>query len=136
MTRARHLLAVLLPLSLALPACGDDTTGPGEGPSEDPASAWDSQRLPAALGADQSPLLGISGEDAVVVTVSEQGTIRSHLSADGAPFESGKPVDSGHAFMMLGGVVPLPDGGWLALGSGGSVERDGDTELRYDPLAF
>ena len=136
MTRARHFLAVLLPLSLALTACGDDSTDPGEGPTKGPIGAWDSQRLPAEVGADQSPLLGTSGEDAVIVTVSDQGTVQSHLSTDGGPFESGNPFDSGHGFVMLGGVVPLPDGGWLALGSGGTVERDGDTELRYDPLAF
>jgi hypothetical protein len=81
-------------------------------------------------------LLGTSGDDALVLTVSEQGTIMSHLSTGGGPFEAGEPLETDLGYFQLGGVVRLPEGNWYALGSGGTVENDGDTELAFEPVAF
>jgi len=136
MSLARGLLALALPMSLALTACGD-TTRPGTGaPSGNSIGAWDTQRLVAEVGADQAPLLATAGDDALVLAVSEQGTILSHLSTGGRPFEAGEPLETDLGFVQLGDVVALADGGWFTLGSGGMVENDGDTELAFDPVAF
>jgi hypothetical protein len=132
MRPVRGLLALALPLLLALTACGEAT----EPQPEAPSGEWASQQLEAQVGSDNAPLLVTSGDDALAISVSEKGTLLSHLSADGAPFEPGEPLETGTRFVRFGDVVALPDGGWFALGSGGSFERDGDTEIAYDPLAF
>ncbi|GAB2874506.1 WD40/YVTN/BNR-like repeat-containing protein [Nocardioides pacificus] len=129
---SRVLIALAIPLSLVLAACGE-ATAPGDpgAPGE-----WQTQRLSAEVGADQAPLLGTSGDDALVLTVAEDGTLLSHLSTGGARFEAGEPLSTDAGWLQLGDVVALPDGDWLALGSGGETETDGDTELLHDPLAF
>lgn len=128
-------LLVLLPLALSMTAACGDVRAPTDG---DPAAdgAWGAQRLEAQVGADQAPLLATDAEDALVLTVSEEGTLRSHLSAGGEAFEPGEPLATNEEFLMLGGVVPLADGGWLAVGSGGSERVDGDTEMSHDAVAF
>jgi hypothetical protein len=128
----RGLLGLAISLLLGLTACGD-ATGPEP---ETSRGEWESQQLEAKVGSDNSPLLATSGEDALVISVSEKGTLLSHLSVAGAPFEPGEPLQTGTRFVRFGDVVPLPDGGWFALGSGGSFQRDGDTEIAFDPLAF
>ena len=128
----RSSLALALTLSVALTACGD-ATGPGE---ESPSGEWESQQLDVEVGDDNAPLLATSGDDALVISVSEKGVLLSHLSVAGAPFEPGEPLETGTRFVRFGDVVRLPDGGWFALGTGGSFERDGDTEIAFDPLAF
>lgn len=134
MRLARAVLALPLSLPLALTACGDVTTAPGE--ANLPAGSWQTQQLAAELGADQPPLLAISGEDALVLAVSEEGTLRSHVSLAGQRFEAGEPLPIETDHVLLADVVALPGGGWFALGSGGSVEKDGDTELTFEPVAF
>ncbi len=135
MAHTRGLFALGLALALALTACGDTRLG-AEGLSGDPVGAWDSQRLVAEVGADQLPLLGLSGDDALVVAISEQGTILSHLSTGGSPFEAGQPFKTDLGYVQLGGVGRLPDGNWFTLGSGGMVGNGGDTELAFEPVAF
>ncbi len=97
---------------------------------------WVEHRLDAEVGADQAPLLATSGDDALVLTVSEEGTLLSQLSEGGEAFRAGDPLETDLGFVQLGDVVPLPDGGWLALGSGGTVEKDGDTQPVFDPVGF
>jgi len=133
---SRGVLALGLAIPLALTACGD-TTRPGtRDPSGNPVGTGNTERLVAEVGADQAPLLGTSGDDALVLAVSEQGTILSHLSTDGQPFEPGEPLETGLGYVQFGDVVPLPDGSWFTLGSGGMVEHDEDAELAFDPVAF
>lgn len=131
-TRAR--LVLVLSLCVTLAACGEGT-GPGSG-GPMTKGAWATQRLVAKVTADSAPLLGTSGDDALVLAVSEEVTIQSHLSIDGEPYEPGEPLGTGLGHVQLAGVVPLPDGGWLTLGSGGLVERNGDSELAFEPVAF
>lgn len=133
MPLSRGALALGLAIPLTLTACGDN---PRPGTSENPAGGVATERLPAEVGADHAPLIGTSGDDVLVLAVSETGTIVSHLSTDGKPFESGQPSETGLGYVQLGDVVALPDGGWFTLGSGGMVERDGDTELAFDTVAF
>lgn len=132
----RYVLALVLAIPLALTACGDNLRPGATAPSGRPGGAWNAERLIAEVGADHAPLLGTAGDDALMLAVSEQGTILSHLSTDGEPFESGEPLETGLGYVQLGGVVGLPDGSWFALGSGGMVERDGDAELAFEPVAF
>jgi hypothetical protein len=136
MTLSRGLLALCLVIPLALTACGDNPRPGTRGPTGGPVGAGNTERLVAEVGADHAPLLATSGHDALVLAVSEQGTLHSHLSTDGELFESGEPLETGLGYVQLGDVVALPDGSWFALGSGGTVERDGDTELTFDPVAF
>jgi hypothetical protein len=132
LTRGGLILGLALPL--AMTACGE-LTAPGGSP-DDPVGAWESQRLVAEVGADQAPLMGTSGDDAIVLAVSEEGTVLSHLSTGGGAFEAGEPLETDLGFLQLGGVVRLPGGDWFTLGSGGEVETDGDTELAFEPVAF
>ena len=136
MSLTRGLLGLALPLSLAVTACGDAIGTQSGPPSRSSAGRWDTQRLAAEVGADQAPLLGTAGDDALVLTVSEQGTILSHLSRGGRPFEPGEPLQTSLGYVQLHDVVALPDGSWFTLGSGGAYESDGDTELAFDPVAF
>ncbi len=49
----------------------------------------------------------------------EDGTVRLHLSAGGAPFEAGVPLETGlESLRRWAHVVALPAGGWFAIGSG------------------
>lgn len=130
MPSLRGVLGLVLPLSVVLTACGD-AAGPGAEPG-----AWETQRLDAEIGADQAPLLVTSGEDALVLAVSEDGTVRSHLSAGGAPFEAGVPLETGLETLQVGDVVTLPDGGWFALGSGHLEPVEDDKEFVYDPVGL
>ncbi len=136
MPLSRGVLALGLAIPLALTACGDQARPGNRGPSGNPVGAGNTERLVAEVGADHAPLLATSGDDALVLAVSEQGTLLSHLSTDGKPFESGEHLETGLGYVQLGDVVALPDGSWFALGSGGMVERDGDAELAFDPVAF
>lgn len=118
-------IAFLAPLALVLTACGDPSPTPG---ADD--RGWDTELVAAEVGADQSPLLATSGEDVLLVTVSEDGTLTSHLSRGGGSFETGEPRTTGPGYPQFGGVVAMPDGGWLTMGSSGP-DDDG-----FDPLVF
>ena len=123
-------------MSLALTACGEATRPRAGAPTGNSIGAWDTQRLVAEVGVDQAPLLATAGDDALVLAVSEQGSILSYLSTEGRPFEAGEPLATDLGFVQLGDVVALPDGGWFTLGSGGTVESDGGTEVAFDLVAF
>ncbi|WP_164519717.1 hypothetical protein [Nocardioides ferulae] len=137
MPPSRGLALAALSLCL-LAACGEQTEpdgGSGEPLSGGPGE-WSTQHLDAEVGADQAPILATSGDDAVVLTVSEGGTLVSHHSNDGAAFETGEPLATGIDYLQLGGLVRLADGDWFTLGSGGSVESDGDTEFTFEAVAL
>lgn len=129
-------LALLSALTVIVTACGDNSSPGLEGLPGDGAGRWTTQRLAAEAGTDQAPLLASAGQDALVLTVSEDGVIRSHLSADGAPFAAGEPLTTGVGSLQLNDVVALPGGAWFTLGSGGVVEKDGDNEPGFEPVAF
>lgn len=124
-------------LPLILVGCGDTRADPDPDGTEAGATGqWAEQSLAADVGADQAPLLETSGDEALVVTVSEDGTLLSHRSTEDGRFEAGTPLETEETFLRLGGAVRLPDGRWFALGSGGSYQRDGDEELAYETIGF
>lgn len=125
--------AIAVPLLLILAACGAATDSPA-GPAK--AGEWSVQHLKAKTGADYAPMLATRGDDTVLVTLSEDEVLTSHVSRAGGPFEVGEPLGTEAGFVDGGDVVALPDGGWLVLASGGMEQVDGDDQLRYDPLAF
>lgn len=129
------LSRLTLPLSvvIVMAGCGNATVAPGP---QGAAGEWRTQSIEASVGADQPPLLATAGDDAVVLTVSEDGSLLSHLSEGGGAFRPGAPMATGLGYLQLGDVVGLPDGGWFAMGSGGTADKGGDTELRFDPVAF
>lgn len=126
------VLSLVLPLPV-LTACGAQVGGPDEVAD---GGRWDVQRLDADLGVDQAPILATAGDDAVVLAVSEGAVITSNLSRGGGEFVAGTPLKTDLRFLQLGDVARLSDGDWLALGSGGSVEKDGDEEMTFAPAAF
>lgn len=125
------LLSCLL-LCVAGTAAGCGT----QGEPQPQVGDWQTERLDFTAGPDQAALLATSGDDAVVVVVTEDGTLRSELSEAGAAFRPGEPLATDQGYLQLADVVRLPDGDWYAMGSGGLVERDGDEELLFEPVAF
>ncbi len=126
------IAAVLLPLLLA--GCGDQSsTGPGDaGRTGD----WRTEHVAGATSVDFPTLLVAGGDDVLALMLSDEGVLQSHLSAAGAEFEPGEPLDLDERYAALGDAVRLPDGTWLALGNAGAVEVEGDEELAFDPLAL
>jgi hypothetical protein len=123
-------LAVVLALALLVAACGDQR------PETGGSTGWLSQHLPGKTSVDVPSLLATDGDDALVLTVDDDGTLLSHLSVAGDGFETGEPLEIGEQWVTLGGVARLPDGSWYALGSGGAERVDGDDEFLYSPMAF
>lgn len=130
-TPAAICAAVLLPLALA--ACGDESS---DEPSRRGPAEWRIEHLAGEVSVDYPTLFVTSGDDALVVMLSDDGVVQSHLSVDGAGFEAGEPLDLDEKYAALGDVVRLDDGSWLALGNAGVVEVDGDEEFTYDPLGL
>lgn len=127
--RLRSAIACCAPL-LALAACGDEPSDPSSS-----AAGWEAQHLAGDPAVDFPTLLATAGDDALVLFLAEDGTLRSYLSEDGADFAAGDPLPTGEKYVALGGVVRV-DGGWYALGSGGTARVDGDDEMLFEPLAF
>ncbi|HET9420343.1 MAG TPA: hypothetical protein VFO49_04340 [Nocardioides sp.] len=123
-------LAVVLALAVIVAACGDQR------PQTGGSTGWHTEQLPGKTAVDFPSLLATDGDDALVLTVDDEGTLQSHLSVDGTGFESGEPLETGEKWVTLGGVARLRDGSWYALGSGGSERVDGDDEFQYTPMAF
>lgn len=120
---------------LLLAACGTDTVeGPG-GPPEPRDAEWVAQELPAERGADSGVVVHSGGQGVLVATTSEDGVMSTHWSQDGYDFEAGEPVATDLAHFQLGGVAPVGDD-WVALGSGGLEEVDGDGELLFEVAAL
>jgi hypothetical protein len=123
---------VLLPFAFA--ACGDqpsDEPSPRTGPA-----VWRIEHLAGEVSVDFPTLFVTSGDDALVLMLSDDGVLQSHLSSDGAHFRAGDPLDLDEQYAGLGDVVRLDDGSWLALGNAGVVEVDGDEESTYEPLGL
>lgn len=131
--QVRAALAASLVVPLALTACGNQDSGSG---GEQPGGAWRTEHLEGATSVDFPTLLTTASDEALVLMLSDDGVLQSHLSVDGAEFEAGEPLDSGVRWVQVGGAVRLPDGGWFALGSGGQEVVDGDEQIRHDPVAF
>lgn len=123
--------AVLLPL---LVACGDQTAEPE--PRDAALADWRTEQLRGEVSVDFPTLLVTEGDDALVLMLSDDGVLQSHLSVAGAGFEAGEPLDLGERYAWLADAVRLDDGSWLALGNTGWVEVDGDEEATYDPMAL
>ena len=128
-------LAVAAVLSCGVVAgCGARSSDP---PDPRPGSVgWQTEHLDGELSVDFPTVLATSGDDALVLMLSDDGVLQSHLSVAGGRFVAGEPFDVGEELAALGDAVRLDDGSWFALGSGGAVEVDGDTEHVYDPLAL
>ncbi len=124
----RAALVVVLAVSLA--ACGD------ERPRTGGSTGWTTEHLTARTAVDFPSVIGVDGDDVLVLAIDDDGRLQSELSVAGAEFEAGEPLDVGDRWVGLGGVVRLPDGDWYALGSGGVEQVDGDEELRFTPMAF
>lgn len=122
-------------LLLVATACG--TQGPDDPGDRRPAAegSWEQQRLTGRPGADSPTILTASGDDVLVVATSEEGVVQSNLSVGGAQFEAGEPFEAGLSYPGLGGAV-RHDGGWLALGTGGLAEVDGDEELLFEAMGL
>lgn len=125
----RSAAAILLTAAFVA-ACGDQTSGPSE------SAGWRTQHLDGKTAVDFPTLLATDGDDALVLMMSDEGTLRSHLSVDGAAFKAGEPLETGEQWVSLGGAVRMADGSWYALGSGGVEIVDGDEEGTFAPMAF
>ncbi len=88
------------------------------------------------LSVDFPTLLVTDDDEALVLMLSDDGVLQSHVSKGGAAFEAGEPLDLGEEYAALGDAVRLGDGSWFALGNAGALEVDGDKEFTYDPLAL
>lgn len=127
-------MRMLLPLAAAavlFAGCGTATEE--QGPSA--SGEWSTATVDAVPGADSPTILATEGDDVLVVTVSDDGVLRSGLSSDGGDFETGEPLEIGRKYVWLGGAVRHGDG-WFALGSGGTARVDGDDELLFEPVGF
>lgn len=122
--------AVLSLATAALVACGDQQAGP------EAAARWSVEHLEGRPAVDFPTVLATAGDEALALMVSEDGTLLSHLSVDGARFEAGEPLETHEQWVSLGGVVRMADGSWYALGSGGVEIVDGDEESTFTPMAF
>ena len=123
-------LGVVLAVAVLVSACGDLR------PETGGSAGWRTEHLPGRTAVDFPSLLATDGDDALVLTVDDDGTLQSHLSVAGAAFETGEPSATGERWVTLGGAARLPDGSWFALGSGGSERVEGDDEFVYTPMAF
>ena len=134
--RARTTLVVLPLLLPLLAACGDEASAPG--PEAEPAApgGWSTEHLAGDPSVDYPTLLVGDGDDALVLMLSDDGVLQSHVSRDGSDFEAGEPLDLGERYAALGDAVRLDDGSWLAMGSAGAVEVAGENEPTYDALAL
>jgi hypothetical protein len=125
--------AVSVLLAVAAGCGSDDTTEDTSGVagSDVAEAAWTRQVLEPAPGADTPVLVGAAGDDVVVVTVTEDGTVvGAGASGDGA-FRSGSPAATGLRFLRLGGVARFGDA-WWAVGSGGADEDEtGDLQPTF-----
>jgi len=120
-------------------ACGLVVAGCGEKSSEPEAArpaGWETEHLAGEVSVDFPTLLVGEGDDALVLMLSDDGVLQSHVSEGGAPFKAGEPLDLGETYAALGDAVRLGDGSWFALGNAGTVQVDGDDEFTYDPLAL
>jgi hypothetical protein len=116
----RLLSAAVLALAAgALAACGDETGAPSAG-------GWSTEHLEGKTAVDFPSVLATDDDDALVLTVDDDGVLQPHLSVDGAKFEAGEQLAIGETQVSLGGAVRLDDGSWYALGSGG----------KYTPIAL
>lgn len=109
-------LVLVLGLVLGLTGCGAES-------STSARPAWSEQAIAGAVGPDSSPGLAVSGNDVVLLLMSEQGRAQSFLSRGGRPFVAGTPVATGLPYGDLTAPVRLADDSWLALGSGGEDFR-------------
>ncbi len=132
--RARAAIAALLALSV-LAACGEESSEPQPEPEAAPGG-WETEHLDGELAVDYPTLLLSDGDDALVVMLSDDGVVQSHLAVDGGEFTAGTPLELGERYASLGDVVRLDDGSWFALGNAGVVEVDGDEEHAFAPLAL
>ncbi|WP_183099361.1 WD40/YVTN/BNR-like repeat-containing protein [Nocardioides pelophilus] len=115
-------------------ACGTESSDPP--PPRSAPAEWQTERLDGEVAVDFPTLLVSDGDDALVLMVSDDGRVQSHVSIDGAAFEEGAPLELGEKYAALGDVVRLADGSWFALGNAGVVETGDDEELSYDPIAL
>jgi hypothetical protein len=123
-------------LLLLTAACGTETPDDPSGERRPAAQgSWASQTLPGIAGADSPTVLTTSGDDVLVVKVSDNGMLQSNLSVDGRPFEAGEPFATGRQYTDLAGAV-RHEGGWFAIGSGGLSEVDGDEELLFEAMGL
>src|SRR5688572_16165122 len=117
-----------------LVACGSESS---DQPKERSSPAeWRTEHLAGGLSVDFPTLLVADGDEALVLMLSDDGVLQSHVSKGGAAFEAGEPLELGEEHAALGDVVRLDDGSWFALGNAGARVVDGDTEFTYDPLAL
>lgn len=100
------------------------------------STKWGSEQLSGTPAVDFPTVLAAEGDDALVLMLSDDGVLQSHHSRDGAGFEEGVPLRTGHEYVGLGGAVRLPDGDWFSLGSGGLTTVEGDGRLLFEPLGF
>lgn len=130
----KRVLAAAAVLSCGLVAsCGDQSSD--EPPPRSEPAQWRSEHLAGETSVDFPTLLVTADDDALVVMLSDDGVLQTHLSLAGAGFEAGEPLDLGERYAALGDVVRLDDGSWLALGNAGVEDVHGDEQPTYDPLA-
>lgn len=126
------VLALLLPLAIALAGCGAEK---GESSTTGATGEWRAQVLEGVPGVDFPTVLHADDRGVLVAMLSDDGTLQTHLSVDGARFEAGEPLETGREFAGLGGAVSFDDG-WYALGSGGTERVDGDEQATFEAFAL
>ena len=133
--RPRALAVLATCAALAVAGCGTRTDAPDPSDPE-AAGEWQVEHLAGEPAVDFSPVLATDGDDALVLMLSDEGVLQTHLSLDGGPFVAGEPLATGIRYAALAGAVRLPDGDWFALGSGGLEEAGDDEELRFAPFGL
>jgi len=128
--------AIVLACGLVVAGCGKQSSEPEAEPEAATPAEWETEHLAGEVSVDYPTLLVSEGDDALVLMLSDDGVLQSHVSQGGAPFKAGEPLDLGERYAALGDAVRLGDGSWFALGNAGTVKVDGDDELTYDPLAL
>lgn len=132
-TGVRVVAAAVLSLGV-LAACSSSPDPAPKAPGRRPSTSaqWTVQPLPAASGAESEPQLAARGTEVAVVMADEQGVVRGFARDASGRFRGGTALRSGVEPLWLTGSVGDADG-WLAIGSGGSKEVDGDRKLTMQP---
>lgn len=133
---SRRRLALLPVLGLVAAACGSEAAVPGEQPGvEAERGAWRTQELSADPGADQPVVFAADGDQVVAVVVSEDGVITGFATDESGNFVGGEPTRSETEQLRLGGVARLGDE-WVAIGTGGLDEVDGNEQLTFQVRVY
>lgn len=137
--RGAGALAALVVAGVMLGACGSGGNDSGSNAATTttitPKAGWVSQELRGSPGPDHPTLLAVDGERVALTMVSDEGVITGFSSDRQGRFRAGESTATGIKFLGFGGVTRAGDG-WLAMGSGGLAEVEGDKQPVFEVHAF